>query len=154
MEGTDYPGMTSGRSNFYFILNEIFYSCACKLLKRPMVGLGCGIQSALSFGNMIMNPKSERKINSFKSLLELTTGLITDLWPLPGYFIQGLDIWWWNHKACPWKGFNHPTECLKFPVFRITIGLQGQSLTTPHHFLWWKRECESIDMKDSLGLIV
>lgn len=125
-----------------------------------MVHLERGIQAALSFGNMIMNPKSEWKINSFqqtkldKSLPEHTTGLITDLRPLPGYFIQGLDIWWWNYKACPWKGFNHPTECLNFPVFRISIGLQGQSLTTPHHFLWWKRECDSIDMKNSLGLIV
>lgn len=57
---------------------------------------------------------------------------------LPVYFFQGLGIWWWDHKTCPWKGFNHTTEGLKLPVFIISIGLQGQSLSTPHHFLWQK----------------
>lgn len=55
-----------GGAIFYFILNEIIYTYAFKLLKRAMVGLGHGIQAALSFGNMKMNPKSEWKINSFQ----------------------------------------------------------------------------------------
>lgn len=75
-------------------------------------------------------------IHFVKSVLEHTTRVIIDyLMHLPDYFFQGLGIWWWDHKTCPGKGFNHTTEGLKLPVFIISIGLQGQSLSTLHHFL-------------------
>lgn len=51
------------------------------------MGLGCGIQAALSFGNMIMKVRVKNQFISAvhsqtkldKSVLEHTTGLITDL---------------------------------------------------------------------------
>lgn len=68
-----------------------------------------------------------------KRVLEHTAGVTTNL--LPGYFIQGLTIGWWDHKDCPREGFNHPTEGLKLPVLMINIGLQCQFFATSHHFL-------------------
>lgn len=82
------------------------------------------------------------------------SGVITDLQPLPGYFVQGLIIWWWNHKASPWEGFNHPTDGLKLPVFMISIGLEGQSLATPHHFLRQKTELGHVGMTGRIGLML
>lgn len=58
---------------------------------------------------------------------------------LPGYFIQGISIWWWHHKACPREGFDHPIEGLKLPVLKINIGLQHQCLATSQHFLRQKK---------------
>lgn len=124
--------------------------------KAPMWGLrwyaNC-IRKYGKFGNMIMKTKDRviyPLISEGHSLSRVHKRILNTLqvllfFSIPGYFIQGLSIWWWDHKARPWEGFNYPIRGLKLPVLMINIGPQRQSLATSHHFLRQKKRWHAND---------